>query len=220
MTLAPHEGIIEPTLWLCAQKLLDRRMGHTNSGGGRSSWLQGIVKCDCCGYREYVKAYSSKNAEYAYFYCRGKKQGICKSKKMLSTSIVESAAEKAILRRLNDMGELSISEENADKTTENLLKSQLAETERKIQRLVESLTESGAVSAKYIGEAIERLDKAKAEIAEQLQKHYAQEKKDEFSAKKALKMWCNMTMTVRKAAAAAIVAEITELDSIIEIHLN
>ena len=46
---APHEGIVEPSLWLaCREKLLSRRHSASCSKG-QSSWLTGKVKCAICG---------------------------------------------------------------------------------------------------------------------------------------------------------------------------
>lgn len=70
---APHNGLIEPEIWLgCQKKLTASRQRRTN-GSGQKTWLSGRIFCMQCG--SAVTAVRGRHADYLI--CGGKKRGIC-----------------------------------------------------------------------------------------------------------------------------------------------
>ena len=161
ITLGEHEGIISPDLWLDVQRKRIGRQRHSNIGTGSLSWLQGMVKCRCCGYSCYVKKYSGG---HRYFYCRGKRNGVCKaSKKMIRCDMLEESAESIINNRIDLFDGIKISEKVNFEI--NSLKIKISDIETKIERLIRIAGGSDDVSAVYINDELKRLDgeKTKAE---------------------------------------------------------
>ena len=66
IVVAPHEGLVEPDLWLiCRRKILDNHLVRASKP--KNSWLCGVIKCAHCGYAAVIKR--AKNHEKRYFVC-------------------------------------------------------------------------------------------------------------------------------------------------------
>lgn len=170
VTLAPHKGIIDSDLWLAVQNIFSRKKGHSNTGSGSLSWLQGLIKCKC-GYTYYIKKFSpNKNGKvYRYLYCRGRRNNSCPySHKMMSAERVEMIAQEALFNRLNELKNVEGTEIVKDSPEINELKIELSKIESKIKNLVLSLAQSNDVAMEYINKSIAELDKEKNEILEQI----------------------------------------------------
>lgn len=74
-SIAPHEGIVDSTVWLACQHRLDQN--HTLPGHRpKATWLSGLMHCADCGYACTVTGGKNKR----YLTCGGRKMGICTRK--------------------------------------------------------------------------------------------------------------------------------------------
>ncbi|MCL1903821.1 MAG: recombinase family protein [Oscillospiraceae bacterium] len=165
VTIAPHDGIIQPDIWLkTRERLASTNNNNKSVGAGSLSWLQGLVKCGC-GYSRYVKHIKNEYSDIRYFYCHGRKQKTCSiSPAMLRADVLEEQADEIIRSRLNEKSYPNNSSaverciaarDKARKQIENLV-NQIAESNNRYQ------PQGGAVD--YIKRAIDDLDRKIAEL--------------------------------------------------------
>ena len=68
LVLAPHEGLVPPSLWLACRK---KCLAHSAGVRGEGSWLSGCVTCAVCGGRVTIKSYRRKTMRpKRYCICR------------------------------------------------------------------------------------------------------------------------------------------------------
>ena len=97
LVLAPHEGLVDSTVWLaCRRKLLANRQAAVPSAG-KSSWLCGRVRCAACG--RALTVARSKSAAGRYFVCPGKGKS-CVGLPTIYAAQLESAVEERLLERI------------------------------------------------------------------------------------------------------------------------
>lgn len=102
ITLAPHEGLVDATLWLDVQRKLDRNRALKNSGSGSHSWLSGLMKCAKCGYAITV-VNKPAGMRGHYINCGGRKRGsaVCPGRsKTVTLEQIEAAVEARLLHFL------------------------------------------------------------------------------------------------------------------------
>lgn len=216
VTLGAHEGIVSSELWLSVQQGFERRQSHSNRGSGSMSWLQGIVKCRECGYSCYIKKYRDS----MYFYCRGKRNGICKaSPKMIRADKLEEFAEKEILNRLDELQNVKVSyEENPEI---NKLKIQLLQKEEEIGNIVGMLSSADKTVMAYINEELKRLDGEKKKLNEKINMLKTEQCKNKcLDTDKIINEWNNLDIKVKKNI-AGILFDRVEIDGYnIDIYLK
>lgn len=170
VTLGLHKGIIEPSLWLEAQNIFNKKKNHSNLGTGSLTWLQGLVKCKC-GYTYYVKKYKTKVNEHRYLYCRGRRNNSCPyPHTMIPAQKLEAIVERALLKELHNLkGE---SGENVIKDTPeiNSLKIQVVKIDEQIENIIEKIVRCSDVTVEYLNKKIEALDAEKKSILEEIAK--------------------------------------------------
>lgn len=212
VTLGMHKGFIKSGIWLMAQFRSEKHIGHTNLGSGSLSWLQGLVRCDCCGYSEYVKRYvNSSGSEFRYFYCRGKKQGSCKaSNKMIRVDFLEKEVETALLNQMREYQDIFISAQDNSNQQINSLKIQLGAVNQRIDNLVSSLADGTAISMQIINESIERLAKERDEINSQIMKLQINDahRTDSFSTAQIIENWNDYDCNAKKIISRNAIKEI------------
>ncbi len=100
VTLGLHKGIVGSELWLLVQHTLLERRTHRKSGAGYTTWLQGMAHCKC-GCKYHLKKHKTKNKEYKYLYCPGKKKNLCPhSGLMLPVETLEQIIECELIHNL------------------------------------------------------------------------------------------------------------------------
>lgn len=157
LVVANHEGIIEADLWIKVQEKLLSNRQILRKSAGKYSWLTGIMKCAYCGYS--VKIRNDKTKKKFHLICSGRSNlSICNNKIITDVGEIENATEREIEKILESC-ELS---ESVDVTAEEA--EALLNIERKINRLLCALAESGEVSASYILKQIEALHEERKEI--------------------------------------------------------
>ncbi len=157
-SLALHRGIIEPELWIKCQEKLSSNVQISNDNSGKNSWLTGIVKCGCCGYGIRIMRDTHKR----YFVCSGRSNlRVCKRS---YSGISVDETEKAIfdeIKLLCEDSSIEISESESSNADAIL------EIDRKIERLMQALSEGSAISVKYINKEIEKLDSQRERLSRQ-----------------------------------------------------
>ncbi|MBE6997613.1 MAG: recombinase family protein [Ruminococcaceae bacterium] len=150
LAVSRHEGIVDSSLWLAVQSKLDGLEQIPRQMAGKHSWLTGLLKCGKCGYA--VKINRSRADNKLYLICSGRSNTAgCDAAIQINVRELErqvGAQIKAILAEAPPEETLP----KAPGCAERLLA-----IDRKIERLMSALTESGAVSAAYISAGIERL---------------------------------------------------------------
>ena len=213
VSLGLHEGIIEPALWLNVQDMINKKKNHSNLGTGSLSWLQGLVKCKC-GYTYYVKKYKNRNSvkEYKYLYCRGRKNNSCPyPKTMLAVKDLEEIAEAEILSRLEELKELKNVQVVRDTPEINELKIQLSNIEKKINNIIESIAEGSDISVSYLNQHIDKLDREKNKILEEIAKQELKANKTNslnLDIDYILNGWHDFTLETKKKIAKEVIQEI------------
>lgn len=213
VSLGLHKGILESSLWLNVQMLINKKKYHSNLGTGTLSWLQGLVKCKC-GYTYYIKKSKNNNSNkvYKYFYCRGRKNDSCPyPKSMVAVKDLEDIAEIEILSRLEELKALKNVRIVYDTPEINELKIQLSNIEKKIENIVERIAEGSDVSISYLNKHIEKLDAEKRKILEEIAKQEVKENKlnsMNLDIDYVLDNWCEFSLETKKKVAKEIIEEI------------
>ena len=154
-SLALHNGVIEPELWLECNEKLDKNSQIKNSGSGRHSYLTGLLKCGSCGYGIKIVANGGKR----YLVCSGKTNYHICDKSYAGVDLTEIEEEVfEEIKRLFKNSSLEVEQSAMDNSDE------LAEIHKKIDRLMAALCEGTALSMKYINREIERLEGEKNKL--------------------------------------------------------
>lgn len=160
LTVANHEGFINSDVWLKVQNKLKENPQISRANAGKYSWLTGLMKCEKCGYA--IKINYTKSDDRCHLICSGKSNfGACDA--TIGADLRE--LETYIADEIAEMLKEAPAEANLPDTTE--LASQILEFDRKIERLVDVITESSEVSASYISKKIEALHKERERMIQQ-----------------------------------------------------
>lgn len=211
VTLGLHKGIVDSSTWLAVQQIFQGKQWHSNLGTGNLSWLQGLVKCKC-GYTMYVKRYKQNGKEYRYFYCRGRKNESCKyPRKMLKVAKVESVAEKALFEKLSALKDIPHKEIVTDSPELNALKIELSQVNKKIENIMDSLSEGNEITIQYINQHIAKLDKNRQEILTKIAQFELKTQRTRqvsFNVDEILSNWENYSNYTKKQIAKEVIDEI------------
>ncbi len=181
-SIAKHKGVIDATMWLEVQDLLDaNRDKAPRIGTGNKALLSGLLKCSKCGSNMRI-AYKGKYnpAEQKYYY-------VCGTKKSLGvdacncTNLKGPLVEGIVIDRLKNcnvesiIDAFNVNKSKVDNVSNNvksnidLLKSNISDKEKLINNLVMELAKNtGSVASTYIIPQIEGLnneiDSLKSEV--------------------------------------------------------
>lgn len=171
LALALHEGIIDSKTWLLCQYKLDNNKQIKNDGKGKYTWLSGVAKCGYCGYAVSVIK-KGHGINYKYFNCRGKTNlKICKGhSRPIKVDDVEKIVEERILKKVEQLKNVTINEETKENIKINKIKIQIVNIDKKIENLISKIEEANQITMKYINERLEKLDKEKNALLQEIQK--------------------------------------------------
>lgn len=171
VVIAPHEGVIDSSIWLACQKKLDANRQIKNKGTSQHSWLSGLVKCGKCGYAMSVnKAILSpkKNIYATYFRCSGRVlRKVCDAES-IRVDEVESRVTKEIFDFIKILNNTIKEEDSKNNPKVNELQIAIANKETEIENLIDNLAKAKGAAMKYINQRIEQLDKELLELREEL----------------------------------------------------
>jgi len=158
VTLALHEGMLDPSTWLKAQYNLGKNQDTKKLGLGSVTWLQGIVKCSC-GYKLYGKRKINRwDKEHRYLYCRGRGYSKCDEVKSMRADKVENVVEEALLQRLHKLKELNHDKVIRDTPEINALKIEVTKIDEKINNLMAKVAGGEDITVQFLNEHIETLN--------------------------------------------------------------
>lgn len=152
LTVANHEGFIDPALWLRVQEKLADNPQISRANAGKYSWLTGLMKCGKCGYA--VKINYSKPEKRFYLLCSARSNlSSCDASIRIDLRELERQVASLLREVLAGCPPEIIGADAREASVE------LLAVEHKIERLVNALSESSEVSAGYISKQIDRLHK-------------------------------------------------------------
>ena len=155
-SLANHYGIISADLWLRCQYKLDKNRQLGRSGQGKHTWLSGLLKCADCGYSIKV----SQDGKKYYLACSGRYNlGICEQSIRIDLRGLEESIAAELERMLEQCPDVT-----AQAARDQEYSGELEEIDRKINRLIDALSQSDAVSVPYINAALKRLDEQRKDV--------------------------------------------------------
>jgi len=161
VTLALHEGMLDPSMWLKVQYNLGKNQDTKRLGLGHITWLQGIVKCSC-GYRLYGKRKINRwEKEYRYLYCRGRGYSKCGEVKNMRADKVENVVEDALLKRLHKLKKINHDNIIRDTPEINALKIQVTKIDEQIDNLIKKVAGGEDITIQFLNEHIETLNTEK-----------------------------------------------------------
>lgn len=152
LTVANHKGFIPSDLWLRVQEKLAANPQISRANAGKYSWLTGLMKCAKCGYA--VKINYSKPEDKFYLICSGR-SNLASCDAAMHIDLRE--LERQIGLQLKDILESCPAEDTCSGS--QVSAQAVLEIDRKIERLVGALAESGDIAAGYISKQIEKLHK-------------------------------------------------------------
>ncbi len=166
VTIAPHKGLVSSELFLRCQRRLDENLDLENKKHSQITWLSRLTFCEACGGKAVPK--SCKNGAYHYLRCTN---GNCTTKTNLGKmSELEAAVGEHLLNWADKHSQLEFGGCEEDENETNSIRCQIADTKNRIERLIETAAESKTITAKYLNEEIEKLDRQCGSLEAKLQK--------------------------------------------------
>lgn len=163
LSLSNHQGFIPAKLWLECQAKLDQAHQFSPTTSAKHSWLTGLLKCGSCGYA--VRVTKDTHSGKYYLSCSGRSNmGTCGQ----SIKVDIRELEAAISQKLCEILSQCPCEELYPSETEGT--KEIQQIEERIDRLVNALAESSAISASYVSAQIERLHSEREKLLNELKK--------------------------------------------------
>ena len=216
VTLALHEGLIPPDLWLRCQYRLDNNKQIKNSGKGTHSWLSGIMKCGYCGMAVTVV---NNSRGHNYINCGGRKLKICYDRKrVLKLTDIESITQGQLLQRMQQVKTQGISSLSEDSAELNLLKIQLVQIEEKINNYITQIEKANDVVMSYINKNVSELDKDKKGIISAIMRISDGRNKPKYNdleLDRCFMEWDNFILEEKKAVAKTFINRVDITDETI-----
>ena len=166
-SLTNFEGVIASEIWLKCQRKLEQNSQIKNSGKGKYTWLTGLIKCGKCGYALTVKG--TKGGKM-YLGCSGHQSlHICDVTNFsISIKDLEAAVSDEIEQLMLDSSKQNLEVEEC--CLENSDKEALVDIERRIQNLLDAISNASPVTMNYINKELERLDNERAKFIDSHEK--------------------------------------------------
>ena len=159
LTVSNHEGIIPTELWLRCQEKLEKNAQLHRANAGKYSWLTGLMKCKACGYAIKINRTDEKD----YLVCSGRSNlSACSERIRVDLRELENAVAAQIQAMLCSCPAEEIYDDDSG-TNQALL-----QMDQKINRLVSVMAESDDAPKAYILKEIQRLDREKTQLIQQL----------------------------------------------------
>lgn len=167
LTLALHQGIVEPELFLKCQERLDANCQIDNGERGKHSWLTGLVKCGKCGYGLAVK--TSHHSQYRYLNCTARLRGSCDARfSAVKVEKLEQIVRLRLFQTIQQNTDLLALEKPKRPEKEHKIKAELVKKRQQINRTITFCLESTDISSRYLNEKLEELNREKTMLEDQL----------------------------------------------------
>lgn len=218
LVLAPHEGLVEPSLWLaCKRKTMRNRQIRT-ADKVVNTWLAGLVKCGRCGYALTFKKYKGKDARYLF--CSHKMNAkACIGAGTLYADDFEDIIREALLRKIAAFQTFFVNEKEEQNPRAEELRLQLTRLDEEIKNLMDKLPAAGEALTRHIDESITVLERKKEEAQRALLLMDKKKKRETrtLSAQACCGKWDFLTVNEKKQAAWALIERIEATSEAIKI---
>lgn len=166
LVMAPSDGLIPSDLWLKCRKKILANTSYQAERKAVNTWLAGKIKCGRCG-----KALKAEGS-YGRWYFRCSKRSDNKSCEGVGTLRIpdmESFIYSAMVKKLKPFQTLK-GQKRAAKASPKLtaLQVELAQVQREIETLIDTLTGANPVLLSYVNSKIEELDGRKQGLVKKI----------------------------------------------------
>lgn len=222
ITLAPHEGLLDASLWLDVQHKLSRNHALKRSGSGSHSWLSGLMKCKKCGYA--ITVVNKPNGMSGhYINCGGHKRGnsVCPGRsKVITLEQIEDAVQTHLLDFLKSYRRVEIQAKQHRSAAVNQLEMEISQLEQDISQLTQNLAyiqepDVIHIIAAQIHEANGKLEDCRAQRDQILYQGQPTDLEPYFEA--VLKEWQDYTIPEKKAIAKTVIDRVYVDDDTIDV---
>lgn len=219
LSLAPHDGLISPSLFLLCQERLDQNIQIDNHRRSQITWLTGLIKCGSCGYS--VSPKSSNHGRYTYLYCSGKANtGRCDVDGNLGAlSDVESIVEARIFHWARRYQDLRADVEVVENKERNRILVRMEEISLGIDNLLDLAMSASDMSSQYINSKISELEKERRALEIELD---TLERKSQDMLRKEIAdleaTWNTLDISHKNAIAALLITRINLFKDELEIE--
>ena len=156
---ANHLGAIPSRLWLACQYKLDANRQLGRAGSGKHTWLSGLLKCGVCGYSVKV----NRSSDRFYLVCSGRSNlGICSASIQADLPALEAGVAAELEALLAECPAIPPQRQEDQETGRAL-----EEIDRRIDRLMEALSQGNAPTISYINRTVEKLEGQRQKLLEQ-----------------------------------------------------
>lgn len=216
ISLGMHSGIIDSDTWIAVQIKFENQKAHSNLGYGKTTWLQGLVKCQSCKFSCYTKShtnhYKKGDKTYVYFYCKGKRFQKCEaSRQMMRVDRLEEIVAEEILKKITELQSIEYKKASTETPQITYFKIEISKIEQKISNLISQLSQGAEITIKYINDAIQKLDFEKSKIENSLiQLQYSERRKSysELDLKYIFNNWNSMSLDDKKNISKILIKEV------------
>ena len=161
-SLSNHQGFVPADLWLKCQEKLDRNRQFAPSTSGKHSWLTGLLKCGNCGYA--IKVVRDGSTQRRYLICSGRtNMASCTQDIRVDLTELETVVADKLKEFLAQCPDEVVCPE------ESGLAQEIQQIDARIERLVNAISESSAISIGYINTQIEKLHHQRETLLQELQ---------------------------------------------------
>lgn len=170
LVLAPHEGVIDSSLWLkCRKKSLKNRQIPVGRKA-KNSWLVGKMKCASCGYALVVRKSGRKQKAAAkYFVCSNKTSGGgCEGCKTIRAEDLENLIFEMIKIKLAGLGSLTADLKSVFDPRINQCKVEISKIDQEIEEFLKKILGANGTLMRYINAQIEKLDEKRKQLSSKL----------------------------------------------------
>lgn len=220
--LGLHNGFIDSNLWIKANQKAYNNKQIANSSNSENTWLSGLTKCGNCGYAiTYKKCTKNtlKNGkkEYEYLKCSGTNYDYCNKTKLYKLNDIEQFVYEELFNHLKQNPKKYSVTEN-ENIELNSVKIELLNINKKIEKLIDSMTEAEDITMNYINKAISKLDERKNTLLKELEKHNIKISMNEsFDIDAYHKKWSTLDLSAKKKFVRNYINKIIILDNNIDI---
>lgn len=158
-------GIVPADLWLRVQAKLAENRQVGNSGKGQHTWLSGLLKCAKCGYSLKIYAEPARRR----MICSGR-ANLAHCDASIHVSLDELEAE--VQRQIEALLAECPAEVPEPAQTDDIFTKQLAEIDRRAERLMDAFAESPDLPSAYLKRSLKKLEAERQRILEEQQREH------------------------------------------------
>jgi len=170
ITVAPHPGIIDSSLWLRVQKKLQGNQSLKNSGKGQWSWLSGLAKCGYCGKAStFVHNGSRTGHEHIYVSCCGRTEKYCYGRQRAIESFeVENIVQDELLKYIQSLKVKTARNSSNTDSQVNMLKIEIAKLDKEVKEWVDKIPSASPAVMGIINQKVDELESQKVALQTQI----------------------------------------------------